>query len=242
MTNSTSFVASGLRKQNYFRWNTYNSRTGWNHFRRLLTIHFSWYLYTNFHFGRKKIAPFKDYQHELYLLNGKRCIHGSVLPSLPIVLSRVWSLMGPPSPRDIGTHISSRFKSFSKKQLSSEGWESERSKEHIIGWNSKSGKFYLSTLLLPFCGCLTHDVQVSLAIPNRVISNRHKMHYSDVTKNLMASRIISVSTVCSNVCSGAHQRKHYRDACQILEQNDQYNTQSRGFKTPRNLSVRSRTA
>ena len=33
-------------------------------------------------------------------------------------------------------------------------------------------------------------------------------HYNDVIMGAMASRITCVSVVCSNVCSGAHQRKH----------------------------------
>ena len=33
-------------------------------------------------------------------------------------------------------------------------------------------------------------------------------HYSDVTMSAMASQITGVSMVCSNVCSGADQRKH----------------------------------
>ena len=34
------------------------------------------------------------------------------------------------------------------------------------------------------------------------------IHYSTVTMSNMASQITSISTVCSNVCSGAHETKH----------------------------------
>ena len=36
----------------------------------------------------------------------------------------------------------------------------------------------------------------------------HAFHYNDVIMNAMASQILSVSFICSAVCSGADQRKH----------------------------------
>ena len=37
---------------------------------------------------------------------------------------------------------------------------------------------------------------------------RRNSHYTDVTMSIMASQISGIWTVCSDVCSGAHQRKH----------------------------------
>ena len=42
--------------------------------------------------------------------------------------------------------------------------------------------------------------------------NDSTVHYSDVIMRAMASQITSVSSVCSNVCSGADQRKHQSSA------------------------------
>ena len=37
-------------------------------------------------------------------------------------------------------------------------------------------------------------------------------HYNDVTMSAMVSQITGILTVCSTVCSGAHQRKHQSSA------------------------------
>ena len=58
---------------------------------------------------------------------------------------------------------------------------------------------------------LTRSRWVNLA-DNKHLSNVKLKHYGDVMMNAMLSQITSLTIVCSNVYSGADQRKHHSSA------------------------------
>ena len=85
---------------------------------------------------------------------------------------------------------------------------------HIeLTWRKKY--FWINMLFPPvleFVCLIQKQYSHSLQTWSAVITSRvyHKLgfHYSDVTMSIMASQITGISIVCSNVCSGAHQRNH----------------------------------
>ena len=60
--------------------------------------------------------------------------------------------------------------------------------------------------------CLLRAFSIKMTVCGRGNVYVYMFHYSDVTMSLIASQIISVSIICSTVCSCAHQRKDQSSA------------------------------
>ena len=90
------------------------------------------------------------------------------------------------------------------------GWQPEH-----IGWSHilvGLASHNLQTFLLQKISVSFSPLtQLTKADVNNVRRRTWK-HYSDVTMRVIASHITDISTVCSSVCSGAHQRKHQMSA------------------------------